>query len=378
VGPPSVSPEGVVLEPIPSNEVTLTVDEPKGEDLIVWNRIQQAVAPRAWAAADWPHAPAGLAQEIFRNHPRSRYAQDIVSLLSLPATEFIDAATQAIAIDPSSMQSDLLRLGIAFAHWQLYQDAMSAWNLDAALRENAEFLRIRKSVTEHTPFSYIRSVVKRGERLEQTDGEVRAFFDYRVKSLVPATEPVVPGVDCIQKGLDHGGFVARFNYKLVSSRVKVIAPGNGNRLVPGVADQGQPRVFTPGQHPFVASGVSRSGEPVSWELDGRTATATADAPICPAGSSIPVRPVVECVRHENQAAVVSFGYDNPNRFAVSLPIGEQNRFSDSADAGQPALFLSGRQNDVFKVKLKDAPATWTLDGSSVTANPRDETVCAVP
>lgn len=299
-------------------------------------------------------------------------------MLSLPPTEFIDAATQAIAIDPSSMQSDLLRLGIAFAHWQLYQDALSAWNLEAALRENAEFLRIRKSVTEHTPFSYVRSLVKRGERMEQTDGEVRAFFDYRVKSLVPATEPIVPGVDCIQKGLDRGAFVARFNYQLVSSHIKVIAPGNGNRIVPGAPDQGQPRVFTNGQHSFIASAVSRSGEPVSWELDGRTATATADSPVCPAGSSAPVRPVVECVRHENQAAVASFGYDNPNRFAVALAIGEQNRFSDDANAGQPVVFLPGRQRDVFKVKVKDAPVTWTLDGSSVVASPRDQTVCAEP
>lgn len=368
--------EDGALDPVLSNEVTLTVEQPHGEDLTVWQRMQQVVAPKAWNAGEWQYA-RDLVSEICRNHPHSRYVQDVVSLLAVRDAEWLDIADEAIAIDPSSVQAEFIRLGMAGVHWNMYQEALGAWDIETALLENAESIRIKKEVARTTHSPYVLALANRGLELAQTDAEVRAIFDAKLASLRPATDPVIPGVDCIEKGIDRGGFVVRFNYSLAGTGAKFLRPGPGNRITPGVPDQGQARFFQHGRHSFAASGVSATGENVSWQVDGRTATATADFPtVCPPGTALPVRPVVECVKNDNEGAVVSFGYDNPNRFAVALPIGERNRFSDTPDDGQPAVFLPGRQRAVFKVKVKDAPVTWTLDSKSVTANPREPRVCS--
>lgn len=373
-----ILPDSDVFEPVLSNEVVLTVDPPQGEDLAVWSRLQEVAAPRSWSVGSWQNRD-NLAAELLKTHPQSRYVQDLAWWAPLRDAEKIQAIEDAIAVDPNTMQADLLRLALGGVHYDRYHEALARYDVDDAVAEHEEALRITRAVTNGTRFWFVKLRASEALRYGEADADARSIIETQAKSLVPPSAPIVPGVDCIEKGIAGGGFVARFNYTLDGTGGKVIPPGPGNRMSPGAPDQGQTRVFNHGRHSFAASAVSRNGEPVEWQVDGRTATARADfGTTCAPETAQSILPIVECVRHDNNAAVVSFGYDNPNRFTVAIPIGSRNAFSTGADAGQPEIFLPGRQHDVFQVKVKDAPVTWTLNGASVTANPRQPRVCAAP
>lgn len=373
-----VVPDSEVLEPILSNEVLLTIDAPRGEDLAVWTRMQQAVAPNAWSTGAWENRDT-LAAELLKTHPQSRYVQDLAWWAPLGGAEKIQAMEDAIAVDPNSMQADLLRLALGGVHYDRYSEALGRYDLEAALAEHDEALRITRSVANGTRFWLVKLRADEAVRFGEKDGDVRSIIEAKTKSLLPPTAPIVPGVDCIEKGLSGGGFVARFRYTIDGTGSKVIPPGSANRISPGSPDQGQTRIFHHGRHSFAASAVSRKGEPVEWQVDGRTATARSDfETTCGPDTALSVRPIVECVRHDNQAAVVFFGYDNPNHFAVAIPFGGRNSLLNAADGEQPEVFLPGRQHDTFHVKVKDAPVTWTLNGVSVTADPRARRVCVTP
>jgi hypothetical protein len=70
-----------------------------------------------------------------------------------------------------------------------------------------------------------------------------------------------------------------------------------------------------------------------------------------------------------------FGYNNPNHFTVTIPIGEDNRFTGqgvSEDEGQPETFWPGEHLKAFSLfrlwsEGEDFPVfpAWTLDGTTV-------------
>jgi hypothetical protein len=88
----------------------------------------------------------------------------------------------------------------------------------------------------------------------------------------------------------------------------------------------------------------------------------------------PLQPIAgrACVL-EDQLGVgrlrASFGYNNPNSFSVTIPVGQNNKFAGpgiSENEGQPNTFLPGPHNAVFSVTFREiAFPTWTLDGSDV-------------
>jgi predicted extracellular nuclease len=80
---------------------------------------------------------------------------------------------------------------------------------------------------------------------------------------------------------------------------------------------------------------------------------------------LPVAPILECVARSGLSWTARFGYNNPNAFAVTLPLGAPvNLFLPfPGNRGQPTVFQPGRQHDVFQVSIKPAqPALWVLDG----------------
>jgi hypothetical protein len=81
-------------------------------------------------------------------------------------------------------------------------------------------------------------------------------------------------------------------------------------------------------------------------------------------------PVLECVESNADGTYTAhFGYDNPNSFDVSIPIGGSNFFVPlPLDRGQPTLFVPGRQVDVFTVVFPTfSLLVWTLDGGTAIA-----------
>lgn len=93
----------------------------------------------------------------------------------------------------------------------------------------------------------------------------------------PAPLGIVPRVECVSRGTGKA-FSARFGYLNPNRALKVIALGDDNQITPAPRDQGQPRVFKPGDRSNVFTASSPGGE-LKWHLDGSQAVATADFPV---------------------------------------------------------------------------------------------------
>jgi hypothetical protein len=79
-----------------------------------------------------------------------------------------------------------------------------------------------------------------------------------------------------------------------------------------------------------------------------------------------VRPVLECVGDNGDGTYTAhFGYQNDNKFAVSLPVGTSaqgtNIFTPGGDLGQPTFLLPGRQIDAFQVTTAESRIVWSLE-----------------
>jgi hypothetical protein len=94
-----------------------------------------------------------------------------------------------------------------------------------------------------------------------------------------------------------------------------------------------------------------------------------------------ISPVLEnggcVVANANGTFTASFGYNNPNAFAVTIPVGNDNKFTPTPqDRGQPTNFLPGRQVAVFSVTFSGGNLVWTLNGKTSTAS--SGTICNRP
>ncbi|MGE5458002.1 MAG: choice-of-anchor A family protein, partial [Methanococcaceae archaeon] len=102
---------------------------------------------------------------------------------------------------------------------------------------------------------------------------------------------------------------------------------------------------------------------------------TIDAGIQLTQAVLPVSPILECVtKNSNGSYTAHFGYNNPNNFTVTIPIGDNNKITPSAngDKGQPIVFNPGRTpyfpNADFTVVFDGSPLVWTLNGQTATAS----------
>jgi hypothetical protein len=101
----------------------------------------------------------------------------------------------------------------------------------------------------------------------------------------------------------------------------------------------------------------------------------------PAGaqSSPRVSPVLECVFPlEKGVYVALFGYNNENKDAVEIPVGDSNRFDPKPiGRGQPEKYDVGRQVGVFTIEFDGDNLVWNLTNRTATAN-KDSKKCAEP
>lgn len=84
-----------------------------------------------------------------------------------------------------------------------------------------------------------------------------------------------------------------------------------------------------------------------------------------------IQPVLECVAENSDGTYTAhFGYNNPNAFIIGIEEGDQNYFhpGPALRINQAEYFAPGRVVDFFAVLFDGNGLTWTLDGSSVTAN----------
>lgn len=94
--------------------------------------------------------------------------------------------------------------------------------------------------------------------------------------------------------------------------------------------------------------------------------------------SVKISPVVECVIDLGGGAFKArFGYNNPNPVAITIPVGNTNKFTPSPqNRGQATFFLPGRQRNVFDVTHTGGNLVWTLNGKTATASLKHPTRCS--
>ncbi|MBD3315389.1 MAG: DUF2341 domain-containing protein, partial [Chitinivibrionales bacterium] len=192
----------------------------------------------------------------------------------------------------------------------------------------------------------------------------------------PEAKPAQAVSPVLERVLDNGDgtYTAVFGYSNPNTTVVTIGVGADNGFHyhgEGGQDKGQPVELLSGRvvdaFPVVFDGTN-----LVWTLDGRTATASADAATVGVQGQ-PVSPVLERVLADGTGGYVAyFGYYNPNTTSVSVPVGFENHChyygSGDPDKGQPDLFLPGRHQDVFVVAFDGSNLVWTLNGRTATAS----------
>lgn len=97
-----------------SNSFPFEVVEPQAQEAEVWNRLQEIVGRRFWTSGDWRTHRAQASEMIWRDFPRSQYAQYVALLLPVAeADEHRRVIDLAIGLDPKSHFVEYLRWGRA-------------------------------------------------------------------------------------------------------------------------------------------------------------------------------------------------------------------------------------------------------------------------
>jgi hypothetical protein len=263
---------------VQTNVASLTIQQPTGVNLSVWQFLRQISTGNGWGTEDWIMAGDAVGDGIRTKFPTSDYVVWVGTMgrvIDREAT--VKQFDQALAMNPpSSLRDDLLWVKAKFLD-QWSRDALQAErNQDQALslagraRDTYTALQrlaisdlMRKRATEGLPHLYTRQTAEETLRmLEQSDS--------------PAPASVIPRVECVSHGTGNT-FSARFGYANPNKTIKVLSLGDRNEVTPAPRDQGQPRVFKPGDHTNVFTATSPGGNLI-WHLDRGTAVATADFP----------------------------------------------------------------------------------------------------
>ncbi|GCE02974.1 CARDB domain-containing protein [Dictyobacter aurantiacus] len=103
---------------------------------------------------------------------------------------------------------------------------------------------------------------------------------------VPGTASIHPIVECVSNN-GGGSYTAYFGYQNTGTAVLEIPYGPHNRFSPRTSDpldRSQPTFFQPGRtpaFPHAAFSVDFDGNPLVWQLNGHTATASSSSQSCP-------------------------------------------------------------------------------------------------
>lgn len=178
--------------------------------------------------------------------------------------------------------------------------------------------------------------------------------------------PISPVLEGVVDNCD-GTYTAYFGYSNPNADSITVAVGDDNRFS-GTIDRGQPTVFGPGRVDSVFS-VVFDGVELVWTLTGKTATASAGDATTVCGQQ-PVSPVVESVLDLCDGRYdATFGYDNPNASAVSIPVGPDNILVGQENQPQTTFFEAGRHTNAFVYRFSGESVVWALDGHTATASP---------
>jgi uncharacterized repeat protein (TIGR01451 family) len=206
----------------------------------------------------------------------------------------------------------------------------------------------------------------------------------------PTPDPVTPFVQCVQN--TDSTYDATFGYSNPNADPVTLPIPDRNSVSPGEPARGQPVTFAPGtdNSAFTVTGIPQD-QSITWTLSTvppGTTTATATASFEPKCSQPPETPkigiFVRCVTNNGATFDATFGYQNDNLSAVSVPVGDANHFTPAPpDRGQTTTFQPGNVQEAFTVNgiPSGQSLVWTLtsNGSrTATASANFVTKCSDP
>ena len=215
-------------------------------------------------------------------------------------------------------------------------------------------------------------------------------------------KPVNPKVNCTYDN-KNGTLTSWFGYENQRTESAVIPVAtlingaNSFANLPGFGsfakDQGQGGVFATGINTGVVGvnwNPTLNGSEIRWHLaygDSNpfsSAAAYANYNLCQQ-----IKPTVKCIEqtldgNQNGYLTAHFGYGNDNNINIAIPAGELNQITslNSPVSGSPvpALvtnFVAGGQQESFTEKFADeGSVTWTVTGTSATAQFGAENLCS--
>ena len=195
------------------------------------------------------------------------------------------------------------------------------------------------------------------------------------RSCTPASTGVIHVyVDCVTRNATT--YDATFAYANDNAAAQTVPVGTDNFFSPPPNDRGQTTTFQPGLHhaAFTVTGIPLTSK-LAWTVafggSTRTVVASSSNRSC-TPTAKPIEVFVQCVTRNAGSYDATFGYENGNAAAQTVPVGSDNYFSPPPnDRGQTTVFQPGKVQSAFTVKgiPTGTKLTWTVNsaGRSDTA-----------
>ena len=240
--------------PVVSNEVTLTVRAPQGDDAVVWGmRIDRGAGVCRWTFI-------GREDQILERYPRSSYAQFLYpqNFRRKPEAARIQHLERSIAVNPEHPIAETRRVELAEIYIQRAYAAARAEQLQQALVDLEKGRELLLGVLQRRLNPYAQQQAVTGMPASRED-----FIANYERMHAPARLEVV--LDCIEP-LADGRFNAWLYYHNTASENVRIPLGEKNRITPSPFDRGQPQVFARGTDWYFK--VTSDGSDLTWHIDG--------------------------------------------------------------------------------------------------------------
>ncbi|NPV62750.1 MAG: hypothetical protein HPY61_09000 [Methanotrichaceae archaeon] len=115
--------------------------------------------------------------------------------------------------------------------------------------------------------------------------------------------------------------------------------------------------------------------------DALRETITSEAKASVAITRGSIEPILECVylNDDEKSYTAFFGYNNPNDYTVTIPIGNDNKITPQPeDQGQPTKFEPGQHTAILAISSDANAIVWHLDGQTATANKNSQRCSVAP